>query len=410
MNDKSKKLIFIHSFFYPDYSAGSQMLTDLSFDLAKNGFDVTVIVSKKLYNDVKKSLPNKEKINDVDVQRVSSLSLKKNSYVGRALNYISLEIAIIIKLFALIDKRTVVVIMTDPPLLNVFLYLIIKFKKAIIVNWLQDLFPEVAVSAGLFREKSYINRALKKCRNLVLRKSDKNVVIGSIMSTYLKDLGVDENKIIRIENWSHGSKIYPIPNSCNEVRGEWGLGDDFVVGYSGNLGRAHDVSTIIVTMEKLQFVKNIKFLFIGGGVGLDKIKKYAQENSLYNVIFKPYQYRKRLGLSLNCADVHWVTLDPKMEGFIVPSKFYGILATARPVIFIGDENGELAQDIRRIGCGESVSIGDADKLTSLITLYSERSDTVAHLGNLGRKEFNRSYDFPIASRRFQKLFNDFEIL
>ena len=102
MNDKSKKLVFIHSFFYPDYSAGSQMLTDLSFDLAQNGFDVTVIASNKMYNDVKNPLPDKENINGVCVHRVSSLILEKNSYIARALNYIYLEIAIIIKLFALI--------------------------------------------------------------------------------------------------------------------------------------------------------------------------------------------------------------------------------------------------------------------------------------------------------------------
>jgi len=410
LTDKSKKLIFINSYFYPDYSAGSQMLTDLSFDLVQNGFDVSVIVSNKMYNDVKKFLPNKEKVNGVDVHRVPSLGLQKNSYIGRTLNYMSLELAIIVKLFALIDKRTVVVIMTDPPLINVLLYLIIKFKKAIIVNWLQDLFPEVAVSAGLFTDKSFINRVLKKCRNYVLKKSNKNVVIGCKMLEYIKSLGVDDNKVIKIENWSNGSKIYPIPHSFNKFRGEWGLREDFVVGYSGNLGRAHDVMTIIVTIEKLRFVKNIKFLFIGGGVGLDKIKKYVKDKGLCNVIFKPYQDSNILGLSLNCIDVHWVTLEPKMEGFIVPSKFYGILAAARPIIFIGDENGELGQDIRRIGCGEIVSIGDADKLIGLITLYSERPDILTHLGNLGRKEFNRSYDFPIASQRFQRLFGDCEIL
>ena len=46
------------------------------------------------------------------------------------------------------------------------------------------------------------------------------------------------------------------------------------------------------------------------------------------------------------ADVHLVSLLPQIEGLIVPSKFYGILAAGRPAIFIGDAEGEIAREIR----------------------------------------------------------------
>lgn len=405
-NNNIKHLVFVHSFFYPDYSAGSQMLSDLSFYLADEGFDVTIVTSRKMYDGSNKSLLKQEVINGVNIHRVFSFNWNRKSYIGRIFNYISLEISLIIKLFNITKKGTIIVFMTDPPLLNIIAYPLIKFKSGLVVNWLQDLFPEVAVSAGLFSKESLINRLLTKFRNLTLKNSDKNIVIGNRMRDYLLNIGIDDKKIIKIENWSDGDEIYSISNSENSIRNEWELGGQFVVGYSGNLGRAHDTSTIITVIDELKLIQNITFLFIGGGVGLERIKRHVEQNNLKNVIFKPYQDRGLLVLSLNIADVHWVTLDPKMEGFIVPSKFYGILAAAKPVIFIGDINGELAQDIKRIGCGESVNIGDTNKLVRLIIKYSTSPAYVSKIGNLGREEFNIAYNFNIASDKFKKLFNE----
>ena len=41
--------------------------------------------------------------------------------------------------------------------------------------------------------------------------------------------------------------------------------------------------------------------------------------------------------------MHLISLLPQLEGLILPSKFYGILAAGRPVVFIGDPDGELAR-------------------------------------------------------------------
>jgi hypothetical protein len=56
---------------------------------------------------------------------------------------------------------------------------------------------------------------------------------------------------------------------------------------------------------------------------------------------------------LAVADVHWLSLNPKLEGLIVPSKFYGIAAAGKPTIIIGDKNGEIARLVQRRGCGLS---------------------------------------------------------
>ena len=82
--------------------------------------------------------------------------------------------------------------------------------------------------------------------------------------------------------------------------------------------------------------------------------------------------------SLSAADVHLVSLQPSLEGLIVPSKFYGILAVARPAIFIGANDGELARLILQNDCGFVVAPGDSDALVRAIrSLAADRERAIA---------------------------------
>ena len=84
------------------------------------------------------------------------------------------------------------------------------------------------------------------------------------------------------------------------------------------------------------------FLFIGAGHQLDTLKGEAGRRGLTNVQFRPYQPRERLAQSLGACDAHLVTLRPELEGLVLPSKFYGIIAAGRPVLFVGAADGEIA--------------------------------------------------------------------
>ena len=192
----------------------------------------------------------------------------------------------------------------------------------------------------------------------------------------------------------------------NKIRKKLGMSDKFVIGYSGNLGIAHDIKTFYGTIKLLQKHTNIFFLFIGGGYGMKELKRYVKEKKLKNVMFQPYQSRDLLPLTLNVADVHWVTLEPNMEGYIVPSKYYGILASGKPVIFIGDRDGEISVEVNKERCGASVAIGDVQSLAEIIRLYSEDTDLVNQVGQKGRKMFETLYDMPISTNKFLQLFTD----
>src|SRR5262249_20173242 len=145
-----------------------------------------------------------------------------------------------------------------------------------------------------------------------------------------------------IENWCDGQAVKPLPAQANGLRAEWGLSDRFVVGYSGNLGVAHEFETIIEAADMLRERRDIVFLFVGGGARLQHLNDQVRQRGLQNVVFRPYQARARLTESLCVPDVHLVCLRTDMEGLVVPSKFYGVLAAGRPCLFIGDPEGEVA--------------------------------------------------------------------
>jgi len=125
---------------------------------------------------------------------------------------------------------------------------------------------------------------------------------------------------------------HPVANSLRE---EWNLGQKFVVGYSGNFGRAHDFATVLDAAAMLRDLRDVHFLFVGNGAQLPWVQARVAALGLTDVSFRPYQPLDRLALSLSVPDLHLVSLKPELEGLIVPSKFYSVLAAGRPVLFVG---------------------------------------------------------------------------
>ena len=115
-------------------------------------------------------------------------------------------------------------------------------------------------------------------------------------------------------------------------------------------------------LAAMRRLPDVKFVFIGGGAQLARVKAEAPAN----VEFRPYAPRERLAESLSSVDAHLVSLQPSLEGLIVPSKFYGVLAVGRPAIFIGARDGEVARIIEQCRCGVVVEPGDADGLVRAI--------------------------------------------
>jgi glycosyltransferase involved in cell wall biosynthesis len=122
------------------------------------------------------------------------------------------------------------------------------------------------------------------------------------------------------------------------------------------------------------------------------------------VVFKPFQLREKLMYSLTVPDAHLVTLQPAMEGLIVPSKFYGIMAAGRPTIFVGDPNGEIPEILRSADCGFTVAKGDVAGLVKAIMDLKQNPGLAERFGFNARRLFERRYKKSMAMNSFEKLF------
>ena len=190
----------------------------------------------------------------------------------------------------------------------------------------------------------------------------------------------------------------------NALHKAWGFKNKFVVGYSGNLGLAHEFNTILDAAEALKTREDIVFLFIGGGAQLSAVKQEVIDRGLTSVVFKPYQPREKLSDSLGAADVHLISLNPAVEGLIVPSKFYGIAAAGRPSIFIGDCKGEISRVLQECNCGLSIASDDLTCLIEKTLDFVRNPGQTERLANNARFEFHEKYDRKIAVRAFSQEF------
>jgi glycosyltransferase involved in cell wall biosynthesis len=255
-------------------------------------------------------------------------------------------------------------------------------------------------------------------RDRSLRRATLSVAIGERMALRLSSLGVPQERIRVVSNWADGELVRPIDPAANPLRSKWGLDHAFVVGYSGNLGRAHDIQTTLDAIEEIERKPAsggeappslpVIWLFIGGGVQHGRFRRELEARKLSSVRFQPYQPRDLLTQSLSVPDVHLVTLRPSLEGLVVPSKYYGVAAAGRPTIFIGDGDGEIARLLRRHDCGLVVPEGDGRKLASSVLELAARPQIRAAMGARARDAFARHYDKPIAVAHWHAILQKIE--
>jgi colanic acid biosynthesis glycosyl transferase WcaI len=366
------QVIFVNRYFYPDESATSRILSDLAFRLAGHGLSVAVVTSRQLYEDPHARLPSRETIRGVSVHRVATARLGRSRLLGRALDYASFHLAAVWRLSRLLRRGDVVVAKTDPPLLSVTLSRAAAWRGAILINWLQDIFPEVAVTLAPGMVPKPLQAPLMAMRDQSLRRATMNIVLSEGMRERVRARGVEPGKILVIPNWADTETLTPRPIGASFTRRRLALSDRFVIGYSGNFGRAHDFDTLIAAARLLNGDPQFAFLMTGGGARSRDLQHAVAQARLTNFHFQGYQPAQLLGDSLAAADIHLVSLLPALEGLIVPSKVYGILAAGRAVAFVGDTSGDIAQLIREHGCGFSVAVGAGEELAQ--GLRSLRAD------------------------------------
>ena len=339
------KILLLNQCFHPDVVSTAQHLTDLALALAERGHSVTVVASRRGYDEPSIRFPAREEWQGITIIRIPSLALGKKTKLRRALSFASFLFNCALRL-AVLPKFDVVVALTSPPLISFLGALFVRLKGGRFVFWVMDLNPDEALAAGWLREQSAAARILGSMLRYSLRHAERIVALDRFMMRRIVDKGIPEEKLVVIPPWSHDDAVQYDPEGRRSFRARYGLSEKFVVMYSGNHSPCHPLNTLLQAAERLVTHRTIVFCFVGGGSEFNKVREFAQEKRLGNIICLPYQPLDQLAASLSSADLHVVVMGEPFVGIIHPCKIYNILAIGLSYLIIGPPESHLSDIVR----------------------------------------------------------------
>ena len=390
---KRPHVVFLNRSYWPDSEATGQLLTELTTDLTP-WFDVTVIAGlpNHVEDEINPTVPGGGEYHGVTIQRVWHSRFSKHSRLGRLANLATFTLSAWRAARSLRRRPDVLVVETDPfflPLIGRRLQR--RFEGCPLICYLQDLYPDIAVAVGKVRE-GLITRTLRRQLFGVYRQAHKVIVLSRDMQQRCESYGVPRSTLEIVPNWADTESIYPIKTN-NEFRREHGLGNQFVVMYSGNMGLAHELDTLLNAAALLRHRTDIEWFFVGEGARRSALEARVRQLQLDRVRFLPYQPRSFLAHSLSAADVHLVSVRPEASACVMPSKLYGIFASGTPTIVLTEPETELHELINDHAVGFTCPSNDDVALAERIQELAADAGLVQTLGHnarrLAEKQFHR---------------------
>lgn len=397
---KSKRMWVISEFYYPIVTSTGYYMTEIAEFLASKGIDVNVISTSSKYNEIEnyKFLPF-ETHSNVKIKRILSREIDKNNFLKRIWRLLKLSILISFKILSNIKKDEDVLLVTNPAFLILFMPFLSKIKRFKYTLLVHDIFPENLVAIGKISKDSFINKILTRLYNWAYSKSESCIAIGRDMSRVIESK-TGMHSIELIPNWADVNDVYPIPKDQTDFYINNDL-SGFVFMFAGNLGQAQGLDNLLEAVNRIE-ISDIKFLFVGGGAKADDIKKQSLLHT--NIIYKGFQDRSKQNDFLNACDIGIVTLSDGMYGLGVPSKSYNIMAAGKPILYVGEEDSEIALCIRENKIGWVVEPNNPQALCDMIISIYEQRDELEQMGRNARLVAEKVYAKDIVLEKYYSYF------
>lgn len=399
------RLSILTQFFPPDYAPTGQLMAELAQSLSRQGVKVQIFAGQPGYAYERSLAPQREVINGVTVRRTRTARLWPQRIRGRAVGGLLYCLRSMIKLLHPARRGDLLLVTTEPPYLPVLAYLMHCLFKQPYLCVVYDLYPEVAVALGVVPQHSGLVRLWNWLNCRTWRHAQAIVVLTQTMRQRILDRCPEAaDKISVIHNWADPETIYPRPKADNWFAHQHGLNQVFTVLYSGNMGRCHDLDTIMATAEALRH-DPVQFVFVGAGAKRHVCLAQAAAAGLTNCLFLPYQAKVDLPYSLTACDLSLVSLVPGVEGLVAPSKLYSSLATGRPIAAICEAHSYLRSLLTEGDCGRAFVNGDSAGLVRFIRTLIANPALAEQMGDRGRSYMQQKFTPEQGARRYFEVVN-----
>jgi colanic acid biosynthesis glycosyl transferase WcaI len=326
-----------------------------------------------------------EMVEGIRVIRVPLYPSHDGSAIKRIFNYLSFfATSIMFGLF--LPKRPDLIYVYHPPATAGLAGTVLAaLRRVPLVVDIQDLWPDTLRATGMLNNIRALKIIGGICR-FIYRRAAKIIVISPGFAKQLAARGVPAKKIEIVYNWCDQDSLRNVSESAppGVMQGR------FNIVFAGTMGRAQALDAVLHAAKIVeQHNSRIQFIFVGGGIELDRLKALSESLSAWNVVFLPRMPMNEIGTLLRAADVLLVHLrdDPLFE-ITVPSKIQAYFAVGKPIL--NGVRGDAADLIERAGAGRSVQpqdIKDIAKVALEMACMSE--EVLAEMGRSGKEFYER---------------------
>ena len=373
-------LYIITQHFYPSEGATAQLLLDIAQALSSN-FKVVVLTSTPGPSNDRSDFTvvrfSRSSTSDV---RITDKLFGGLLFTAKAFYYLYTQS---------LSSKAHLFIASNPPFIGIIGSALYYLTGSSYTFLFQDLFPRSAVLAGILPACGPINNGLRLLLRYVIGRSANTILLSQSMKVRaVREYGY-EQKYHVIPNWAVETAV-SLQRSSNPLARKWNISDQFVVFYSGNFGRLHDLLTILEAARLCTDFTKILFLFVGGGAQYKLIQNYCDAFALPNVMIRPYVSRELLPYSLQLADLSIVSLKPGSDDTVSPSKIYGLLSSGKPVLLISSPDTQLSKEVIHENYGLHIETGDSPSLAALLHELSTNSQSLSELGTNALSYYHRN--------------------
>ena len=371
------RVLVLNLYYPPDRSATAKMAAAFVEPLAAK-HDVTLICGRPSYDPAERRawrLWQTERLGAVTVVRVGSTDYPRTQMAQRVLNYFSYVALSIPR--ALVVPCDVVLAMTDPPFEGIVGALVAMLKRKPFVYNIRDLYPDMALGGSIVKP-GFLTRIWEKLHRWALRRAARVMVLGEDMKVRIAAKGADAARIAIVRD---GAAIAPGTAASPQldlqvisaIRAEF----RFVLLHAGNLGFYGAWETLLAAARELE-TDGVGLVFVGDGAQRARVEAAAAGSA--NVRFLPFFPSNKIASVLAAGDAHVITIKRGLEGVVVPSKLYGILAAGKPVVAVAPKQTDAASLAARDGFGVAA---DPDNPAELVAMVRALLVDPARLASMG---------------------------
>ncbi len=335
----------------------------------------------------------------VKIIRVGSTDYSRTEMWRRVLNYLT-YVALSVPRASFVPCD-VVLGMTDPPFEGIVAAFVALVKGKPFVYNIRDLYPDMAVGGSIIRA-GVLTRVWERLHRWALRRAARAIVLGEDMRERIVAKGVKPERVAVVRDGAEiceaGSEHLVDAEVVRAIRGDF----KFVLLHAGNLGFYGAWETLLSAARKLAD-EGIGLVFVGDGAQRAQIETAAA--GCKNVRFLPFFPASKIASVLSAPDAHIVTIKRGLEGVIVPSKMYGILAAGKPIVAVAPRETDVAAMGEKRGFALWGDPDDAEQVACAVRELLRDGNQIRHMGEAARMAANE-YDKVKELRKFVRIIEE----